>query len=102
MAIRKIPRKLRFGHGDLVKSDYAPESIITLLENCVTAHLSTVIGDSLMQERQNFLSIWLHLFRQKKRLVFMRIIRRYITGRLIHIASVLSFLWILRLHIRIL
>ena len=33
MAIRKIPRKLRFGHGDLVKSDYAPESIITLLEN---------------------------------------------------------------------
>ena len=44
MAIRKIPRKLRFGHGDLVKSDYAPESIITLLENCVTAHLSTVIG----------------------------------------------------------
>ena len=34
MAIRKIPRKLRFGHGDLVKSDYAPESIITLLENC--------------------------------------------------------------------
>ena len=43
MAIRKIPRKLRFGHGDLVKSDYAPESIITLLENCVTAHLSTVL-----------------------------------------------------------
>ena len=33
MAIRKIPRKLRFGHGDLVKSDYAPESIITLLDN---------------------------------------------------------------------
>ena len=44
MAIRKIPQKLRFGHADLVRSDYAPESIITLLENCVTAHLSTVIG----------------------------------------------------------
>ena len=26
------------------RQDYAPESIITLLENCVTAHLSTVIG----------------------------------------------------------
>ena len=44
MAIRKIPQKLRFGHADLVRSDYASESIITLLENCVTAHLSTVIG----------------------------------------------------------
>ena len=44
MAIRKIPGKLRFGHVDLIQSDYAPESIITLLENCVTAHLSTVIG----------------------------------------------------------
>ena len=68
MAIRKIPRKLRFGHSDLVKSDYAPESIITLLENCVTAHLSTVIGGQPHAGRQNFLSIWLHLFRQKKRL----------------------------------
>ena len=28
MAIRKIPQKLRFGHADLVRSDYAPESII--------------------------------------------------------------------------
>ena len=44
MAIRKIPGKLRFGHVDLIQSDYAPENIITLLENCVTAHLSTVIG----------------------------------------------------------
>ena len=30
--------------ANLIQSDYAPESIITLLENCVTAHLSTVIG----------------------------------------------------------
>lgn len=102
MAIRKIPRKLRFGHSDLVKSDYAPESIITLLENCVMAHLSTVIGGQPHAGKTELLKYLLHLFRQKKRLVFMRIIRRYITGRLIHIASVLSFLWILRLHIRIL
>lgn len=44
MAIRKIPEYLRFSHKDLVESDYAPESIINLLENSVTAHLSIVVG----------------------------------------------------------
>lgn len=44
MAIRKIPQKLRFNHEELVKSNYADERVITLLENCVKAHLSTVIG----------------------------------------------------------
>ena len=33
MSIRKIPEYLRFSHKDLVESDYAPESIINLLEN---------------------------------------------------------------------
>ena len=44
MSIRKIPEYLRFSHKDLVESDYAPESIINLLENSVTAHLSIVVG----------------------------------------------------------
>ena len=44
MSIRKIPEYLRFSHEDLVESDYAPESIINLLENSVTAHLSIVVG----------------------------------------------------------
>ena len=39
MSIRKIPEYLRFSHKDLVESDYAPESVINLLENSVTAHL---------------------------------------------------------------
>ena len=102
MAIRKIPRKLRFGHGDLVKSDYAPESIITLIENCVTAHLSTVIGGQPHAGKTELLKYLATFIPAEEKVVFMRIIRRYITGRLIHIASVLSFLWILRLHIRIL
>lgn len=44
MAIRKIPEYLRFDHNTLVESDYAPESIINLLENSVSAHLSVVVG----------------------------------------------------------
>lgn len=44
MAIRKIPKKLRFNHTSVVQSGYAPERVLTLLENCVKAHLSTVIG----------------------------------------------------------
>ncbi|MGN0317542.1 MAG: ATPase, T2SS/T4P/T4SS family [Lachnospira sp.] len=44
IAIRKIPQNLRFNHLSLLKSDYASKEIITLLENCVMAHLSTVIG----------------------------------------------------------
>ena len=52
MSIRKIPEYLRFSHKDLVESDYAPESIINLLENSVTAHLSIVVGGQ-PQERQS-------------------------------------------------
>ncbi len=44
IAIRKIPEKLRFNHRMLVESQYAPESVIRLLENCVKAHFSIVIG----------------------------------------------------------
>lgn len=44
IAIRKIPRSLRFNHFSILDTSYASEEIITLLENCITAHLSTVIG----------------------------------------------------------
>lgn len=44
IAIRKIPRSLRFDHYALIESEYAPKEIIALLENSITAHLSAVIG----------------------------------------------------------
>ena len=44
MAIRKIPTRLRFRHQDIVQAGYAPEALINLLENCVTAHCNIVIG----------------------------------------------------------
>ncbi len=44
IAIRKIPKQLRFGHAQLIASNYAPASIINLIENCVTAHMNIVIG----------------------------------------------------------
>lgn len=44
MAIRKIPRKIRFDHQSLIESKYAPETIINLLENCTRAHMNCVIG----------------------------------------------------------
>lgn len=44
MAIRKIPTKLRFNHETLVKSGYAPESIISILEASIVGRLSVVIG----------------------------------------------------------
>ena len=44
MSIRKIPEYLRFDHMTLIESRYAPESIINLLENSVSAHLSIVVG----------------------------------------------------------
>ena len=44
MAIRKIPTRLRFRHQDIVQAGYAPETLINLLENCVTAHCNIVIG----------------------------------------------------------
>lgn len=44
IAIRKIPRSLRFNHFSIIDTSYAPVEIITLLENSITAHLSTVIG----------------------------------------------------------
>lgn len=44
VTIRKIPLALRFDHKKLVDSKYAEPAIINLLENCITAHLSGVIG----------------------------------------------------------
>lgn len=44
MSIRKIPGNLRFDHKSLVDSKYAPERIINLIENSISAHLSTVVG----------------------------------------------------------
>lgn len=44
ICLRKIPDFLRFGHKELIESAYAPDYIINLLENCVTAHVNTVIG----------------------------------------------------------
>lgn len=44
IAIRKIPKRLRFGHEQLIADSYAPPSIISLIENCVTAHMNIVIG----------------------------------------------------------
>ena len=44
ISIRKIPRTIRFCHESLIESGYAPETIINLLENCITAHLNCVYG----------------------------------------------------------
>lgn len=44
IAIRKIPRSIRFCHESLIGSGYAPEKIINLLENCTRAHMNCVIG----------------------------------------------------------
>lgn len=44
VAIRKIPEKLRFDHESLIESNYVNKEILSLIENSVTAHLSTVIG----------------------------------------------------------
>ncbi len=44
VAIRKIPRSVRFNHQSLISSRYAPETIVNLLENCTKAHMNCVIG----------------------------------------------------------
>lgn len=44
ITIRKIPLKLRFGHKELVRTGYAPEEILNLIENCIKAHMNCVIG----------------------------------------------------------
>ncbi len=44
VAIRKIPRSIRFCHESLIESRYAPETIINILENCIIAHMNCVIG----------------------------------------------------------
>lgn len=44
MAIRKIPCAIRFDHRTMIESRYAPETIVHLLENCITAHMNCVIG----------------------------------------------------------
>ena len=102
MAIRKIPQKLRFGHADLVRSDYAPESIITLLENCVTAHLSTVIGGQPHAGKTELLKYLATYIPAEEKVGVYEDNQEFITDRLILITNVLSFLWIRRLHIRIL
>ena len=44
IAIRKIPRRLRFGRAEILNTQYAPERIINLIENCVTGHCNCCIG----------------------------------------------------------
>lgn len=44
ITIRKIPKYCRFDHDILLKQKYAPESLINLLENCIRAHMSVVVG----------------------------------------------------------
>lgn len=44
IAIRKIPLTVRFDHQILVDTDYAPEPLINLMENCIRAHMNTIIG----------------------------------------------------------
>jgi len=44
MSIRKIPQKLRFNHEILVKTGYAPDSILSILEASIIGKLSVVIG----------------------------------------------------------
>lgn len=101
MSIRKIPEYLRFSHKDLVESDYAPESIINLLENSVTAHLSIVVGGQPHAGKTELVKYLSTKFRIMRRQEYMRIIRRYIIERLILIKNVLNFLWMTRLHTRI-
>lgn len=102
MAIRKIPQKLRFGHADLVRSDYAPESIITLLENCVTAHLSTVIGGQPHAGKTELLKYLATYIPAEEK------VGVYEDNQEIHYRQInphnkcVEFLWIRRLHIRIL
>lgn len=44
VAIRKIPKRLRFDHRTIINSGYAPERLINLLENCTIGHCNSVIG----------------------------------------------------------
>lgn len=44
VAIRKIPLSVRFNHSTLVRTGYAPETVINLMENCTIAHLNCVLG----------------------------------------------------------
>lgn len=44
VVIRKVSQSRRLNHDLLVKSKYAPENIINLLENCIVAHMNIVIG----------------------------------------------------------
>jgi pilus assembly protein CpaF len=44
IAIRKIPVSLRFDHQSLVNDQYAPESVLHLIENCTRAHFNCIIG----------------------------------------------------------
>jgi pilus assembly protein CpaF len=44
MAVRKIPQYLRFDHWGLVVSNYAPQTVLHLIENATRAHMNCVIG----------------------------------------------------------
>ena len=96
MAIRKIPTRLRFRHQDIVQAGYAPEALINLLENCVTAHCNIVIGGQPHAGKTELLK---YLFRQMKRSVCMKTIRKSITVKLIRGKNVRSFLWMRSFHI---
>ena len=53
VAIRKIPLSIRFDHNSLINSRYCPETIISLLENCVKAHMNCVMR-AAARPRQSF------------------------------------------------
>lgn len=44
ITIRKLPVIMRYGHEDLVNAGTIPEKLLNLLENCVIAHCTVLIG----------------------------------------------------------
>ena len=87
MSIRKIPEYLRFDHMTLIESRYAPESIINLLENSVSAHLSIVVGGQPHAGKTH----------TTKKPVYMKTIRKSTIEKSILTKNVLSFSWMIRL-----
>ncbi len=44
ISIRKIPKRLRFGRAEIINTNYAPQKLVNLIENCVIGHCNCVIG----------------------------------------------------------
>ena len=92
MSIRKIPEYLRFDHMTLIESRYAPESIINLLENSVSAHLSIVVGGQPHAGKTELVK-----YLTTKKPVYMKTIRKSTIEKSILTKNVLSFSWMIRL-----